>query len=157
MPASYRYALRTKAIAAVKRGEGKTAVSRLFQISRNTLDLWLKREEQDGDYKAITCYQQGYGYKIKDWQKFESSFSSMGIRPKPNSRRCGAIPSVSKTSAMLCVKLESVEKKTYGYRERDELKRQEFQERLKGKSAAHLVVSPTQKSISQNGFCVSLN
>lgn len=78
MPAPYSYDLRTKAIAAVKRGEGKTAVSRLFNISRNTLDLWLKREEQEGNYKAITCYQQGSRHKIKDWQKFREFVQQHG-------------------------------------------------------------------------------
>lgn len=57
MPAPYSYALRAKAIAAVKRGEHKIDVSRMLNISRNTLDLWLKREEQTGDCQAITHYQ----------------------------------------------------------------------------------------------------
>ena len=35
----YSEDLRQKAIAAVERGEGKTKVSRLLNISRNTLDL----------------------------------------------------------------------------------------------------------------------
>lgn len=48
MPAPYSDDLRQKAIAAVKRGERKTDVSRLFNISHNTLDLWLKREAKEG-------------------------------------------------------------------------------------------------------------
>jgi len=36
-------------------------------------------------------------------------------------------------------KIELVVKKTYGYQERDELKRQEFQERLKTKTTAQMV------------------
>lgn len=70
MPAPYSYDLRQKAITAVKRGEGKSHVSRILNISRNTLDLWLKREEQTGDYQAITHYQQGCRHKITDWQRF---------------------------------------------------------------------------------------
>lgn len=57
MSAPYSDDLRQKAIAAVKRGEGKTDVSRMFNISRNTLDLWLKREVQEGNCRAITHYQ----------------------------------------------------------------------------------------------------
>lgn len=45
-------------------------VSRMLNISRNTLDLWLKREEQTGDCQAITDYQQGNRHKIVDWQRF---------------------------------------------------------------------------------------
>lgn len=71
MSAPYSYDLRTKAIEAVKRGERKIAVCRLFNISRNTLDLWLKREEETGDYQAITGFQTGNRHKITDWNRFE--------------------------------------------------------------------------------------
>lgn len=78
MPAPYSYDLRTKAIAAVKRGERKSDVSRMLNISRNTLDLWLKREEQEGNYQAITNYQQGCRHKITDWQKFREFVQQHG-------------------------------------------------------------------------------
>lgn len=70
MTAPYSYDLRQKALAAVERGERKSQVSRMFNISRNTLDLWLKRKEQTGDCQAITQYQQGCRHKITDWQRF---------------------------------------------------------------------------------------
>lgn len=70
MPAPYSDDLRQKAIEAVKRGERKKDVSEIFNVSRNTLDLWLKREEQTGDCRAITNYQQGCRHKITDWQRF---------------------------------------------------------------------------------------
>ena len=72
MPAPYSYDLRKKAVEAVKRGERKKHVSEMFNISRNTLDLWLKREEQTGDCQAITNYQQGCRHKITDWNHFRS-------------------------------------------------------------------------------------
>ncbi|PSO80498.1 MAG: IS630 family transposase, partial [Cyanobacteria bacterium QH_9_48_43] len=43
MPAPYSYDMRSKALTPVKRGERKKEVSQMFNISRNTLDLWLKR------------------------------------------------------------------------------------------------------------------
>jgi transposase len=70
MSSPYSYDLRQKAIAAVERGERKSQVSRMFNISRNTLDLWLKRKATSGDYQAITHYQQGCNHKITDWQRF---------------------------------------------------------------------------------------
>jgi transposase len=70
MPSPYSEDLRQKAIAAVKRGERKKDVSEMFNISRNTLDLWLKREEQTGNCWAIKNYQQGCRHKITDWQRF---------------------------------------------------------------------------------------
>jgi transposase len=68
MPAPYDYDLRTKAIEAVKRGEKKLHVAQMLNISRNTLDLWLKREEETGDYQAIA--NTGRPQKIKEEKKF---------------------------------------------------------------------------------------
>ena len=82
----YSEDLRQKAIAAVERGEGKTKVSRLLNISRNTLDLWLKRKH----CRAITHYQQGCRHKITDWERFRE-FASMAIRPKAKWQSCGEI------------------------------------------------------------------
>ncbi len=65
MPAPYSYDLRRKAIGAVKRGHKKINVCRLFKISRNTLDLWLKREKETGDYAAI-ANQQGRHIAIRN-------------------------------------------------------------------------------------------
>ncbi len=78
MPAPYSNDLRTKAITAVKQGEGKTAVSRMFNISRNTLDLWLKREEEVGNYQAITHFQRGCRHKITDWGRFREFAQKQG-------------------------------------------------------------------------------
>lgn len=78
MAAPYSNDLRQKAIAAVERGERKTDVSRMMNISRNTLDLWLKRKEQEGNCQAITNYQQGCRHKIRDWQKFREFVQQYG-------------------------------------------------------------------------------
>lgn len=71
MPAPYSYELRQKAIASVERGEKKTIICRIFNISRNTLDLWLKRKKETGDLAAINNESGGKQPKIKDWDKFE--------------------------------------------------------------------------------------
>lgn len=71
MPAPYSEDLRSKALAAVKRGERKTDVSKMFNISRNTLDLWLKREQETGSCRAMRNFQQGCRHKITDWERFE--------------------------------------------------------------------------------------
>ena len=78
MPAPYSYDLRRKAIEAVNRGERKTDVSQMFHISRNTLDLWLKREEQTGDCQAITNYQQGCSHKIRDGERLRAFVQQHG-------------------------------------------------------------------------------
>jgi transposase len=78
MPAPYSYDLRQKAIEAVKGGERKTQVCQMLNISRNTLDLWLKREEQTGDYQAITDFQKGSRHKITDWKRCEEFVQKHG-------------------------------------------------------------------------------
>jgi len=70
MPAPYSYDLRTKAIEAVQRGERKSGVCGMLKIRCNSLDLWLKREEETGDYRPITGFQKGAGHKLRDWQRF---------------------------------------------------------------------------------------
>lgn len=70
MPSPYSYDLRAKAINAILRGEKKIAVCCLLKISRNTLDLWLKRAEETGDERANTNFPRGGFSKIRDWQKF---------------------------------------------------------------------------------------
>jgi transposase len=46
MPAPYSNDLRQKAIEAVKPGERNKDVSEIFNISRNTLDLWLNAKHK---------------------------------------------------------------------------------------------------------------
>lgn len=78
MAAPYSEDLRRKAMDAVKRGERKTVVCRMLNISRNTLDLWLKREATTGSCRAITNYQQGSRHKIKDWERFREFVKQHG-------------------------------------------------------------------------------
>jgi transposase len=66
MPAPYSYDLRSKAVA-----EKKVEVSHFFKISRNTLDLWLKKERETPDVKASLPVGVGTRPKIQDLKKFE--------------------------------------------------------------------------------------
>lgn len=70
MSAPYSDDLRKKAIEAVKRGQRKTDVCRFLKISRNTLDLWLKRVSETGDVRPSTPSKKGKPRKIKDEEKF---------------------------------------------------------------------------------------
>ena len=70
MAAPYSDDLRQKALDAIDRGERKSQVSRLFNISRNTLDLWLKRRETTGSCGVIRDYQRGPVPKIAELENF---------------------------------------------------------------------------------------
>ena len=71
MSAPYSYDLRKKAVNAYYRGEKKIAICRLMKISRNTLDLWLKREQETGDFKAIVERPPKNNRKIQDLERFK--------------------------------------------------------------------------------------
>jgi transposase len=71
MPKPYSYDLRQKVIQAIKLdGLKKSEASQLFNISRNTIDLWLKRQVETGDFQALPNLPPGNGHKITDWKKF---------------------------------------------------------------------------------------
>ena len=72
MSAPCSYELCSPTIEAMKRGQRKVNVYRMFRISRNTWDLGLKREKGTGDYIAIAI-KKGSHSKIKDKEKFEVS------------------------------------------------------------------------------------
>lgn len=71
MAAPYSYDLRQKVIQAIDKGMRKSEASRVFNLSRNTMDLWLKRREETGNYQASVGYQKGNRHKITDWKKFQ--------------------------------------------------------------------------------------
>ena len=77
MPKPYSYDLRQKVInAIVLDGMKKTEVAQVFQISRNTINLWLQRQAETGDYQPKPTRPQKTNAKIPDWQEF-SRFAQM--------------------------------------------------------------------------------
>jgi len=72
--------LREKVVAALDRGERKSQVSQMFNISRDTIDRWLKRREITGSVKAAQGYQQGHSHRVKDWQAFRAFAQTYGDR-----------------------------------------------------------------------------
>jgi transposase len=71
MPKPYSYDLRQKVIQAIQLDGLKISeASQLFNISRNTINLWLKRQAQTGNFEALPNLPPGNGHKITDWEKF---------------------------------------------------------------------------------------
>jgi transposase len=71
MAKPYSYDFREKVIAAIEMdGRKKCEVSEIFGISRNTIDLWLKRKEETGDLAAKPIRPLKDRHKITDWDKF---------------------------------------------------------------------------------------
>lgn len=78
MPAAYSLDLRQKAIAAIDRGEKKSHVSKTLKISRNTLDLWLKRREATGSLVPKMPVQRGPAPQINDLSAFKQFATEHG-------------------------------------------------------------------------------
>ena len=75
----YSYDLRQKVIQAIELdGMKKSVAAQVFGISRNTIDLWLKRRTETGDYQAKAKQPPGNGHKITDWQKFRAEAAQHG-------------------------------------------------------------------------------
>lgn len=80
MPVPYSYDLRRKVIEAVDAGRKKTEVSKFFNISRNTINLWLNKRKDNQDYQAEVGYQKGYRPKIANLEDFRQFAQKHGGR-----------------------------------------------------------------------------
>lgn len=73
MPKPYSLDLRQKVIDAIELdGMRKSEASLVFQISRNTIDLWLKRKAATGGLAPTRVANSVRKRKITDWQAFRS-------------------------------------------------------------------------------------
>ena len=65
MAKPYSYDFRQKVVAAIKvDGRKKCEVSEVFNISRNTIGLWLTRKKQTGDFLPEPNRPPGSNHKI---------------------------------------------------------------------------------------------
>ena len=78
MGAAYPIEIRQKALAAVDRGEKKLPVSRMFGISRNTLDEWLKLRAATGQVSPKVYRRRGPAPKIADLNEFRRFVATRG-------------------------------------------------------------------------------
>lgn len=131
MPKPYSYDLRSKVIEAVKKGKKKIEISRFFNISRNTLDLWLKQQEETGDYKPKEPIRKGTIPKIKDLEEFGKFVKENRGKTQKQMAQLWGDNLTQQNVSYACQKLGITrKKKTYGYQERDEERRREFKEKL---------------------------
>jgi transposase len=79
MAKSYSQDFRQKVVEAIELdGRKKCEVSEFFNISRNTIDLWLKRKAQTGSLKPKPNRPPGTNHKITDWEKFREFAKTHG-------------------------------------------------------------------------------
>lgn len=79
MAKPYSYDFRQKVIQAINLdGLKKSEASEVFNISRNTINLWLQRLAETGDVMQLPNQPPGNGHKITDWDKFRSFAKAHG-------------------------------------------------------------------------------
>jgi transposase len=103
MASPYSLDLRLKAVDAVDQGKPKCEVCRMFGISRNTLDLWLKRREATGSLAANTDYHHGPQPKIDDLEEFRTFAEQYGHLTQKEMAKLWPTP-VSATTIGLALK-----------------------------------------------------
>ena len=73
MAKAYSYDFRQKVIESIElNGLKQQEASELFNISRNTINLWFQQKAATGDFQAKTRPPITRGEKITDWAKFRA-------------------------------------------------------------------------------------
>jgi transposase len=96
----------------VKRREKKVEVSHFFKISRNTLDLWLKKERETGDVKASLPVGVGTRRKIQELKKFEEFVRENRDKTQKHMAQLWGDEDPQQNSSYACKNWELLEKKT---------------------------------------------
>ncbi len=119
MARAYSYDLRQKVIRAIELdGWKKSQAAEMFQISRNTIDLWLKRRQETGDYRALSNHPHRTKAKITDWQAFQEFVAQHGDKTQRQMAMLWGEPISSRTISRGLKKIGFTrKKKDYGYEE----------------------------------------
>jgi transposase len=111
MPKAYSQDLREKALAAVDRGVPKSEVIAMFNISRDSLDRWLKRREATGSLAAVQGYQRGHSHRIEDWQAFREFAEVHGDKTQAEMADLWHVPVSARTMSRALAKIRFTRKK----------------------------------------------
>jgi transposase len=99
-------------------GLKKTEASELFDISRNTINLWFESRDETVDIKVKTRASSSQQPKISNWEKFREFVKEHG--DKSQAEMAELWGNISQRSISRALKqIGFTRKKTYGYRERD--------------------------------------
>jgi transposase len=90
MPKPYSYDFRQRVLQAIELdGLNKCEASELFNISRNTINLWLQRKAQTGDVQALPNRPRGNNHKITDWEQFRAFAKTHGDKTQVEMAQLG--------------------------------------------------------------------
>ncbi|MFH7029856.1 MAG: IS630 family transposase [Heteroscytonema crispum UTEX LB 1556] len=140
MPKPYSDDFRQKVMEAIELdGFKKSEASQLFNISRNTINLWCQRKAQTGDIKPKSRQGSQRVGRIADWEKFREFVKANGEKTQTQMVELWDKDISQRTISRALQKIGHTRKKTYGYYQRDEAKRATFIAQLENLKAPHLV------------------
>jgi transposase len=112
MAKPYSYDLRQKVIQAIQLdGMRKNEASLIFNISRNTIDLWLKRQAETGDYQPKPKPSRGRERKITNWEKFRAFALSHGDKTQAQMAQLWEGPISARSISRALQKIDFTRKK----------------------------------------------
>ncbi|WP_198014941.1 IS630 family transposase [Mastigocladopsis repens] len=140
MAKAYSDDFRQKVMQAIELdGLKKSEASQVFNISRNTINLWLQRKAQTGDVKPKPRKASQQSGKISDWEKFRTFVKEHGDKTQSEMAQLWDGEISQRTISRALRKIGHTRKKTYGYSQRDEAKRAALLAQLDNPKASHLV------------------
>jgi transposase len=112
MAKPYSNDFRQKVIEAIElNGLKKTEASQLFNISRNTINLWCRRKAQTGDVQPQTKPTSSQVRKIQDWDKFVAFVKAHGEKTQSQMAQLWSDQISQPTISRALKKLEYTRKK----------------------------------------------
>lgn len=112
MAKPYSYDFRQKVIAAIEMdGRKKGEVSEIFNISRNTIDLWLKRKKETGSISPKSTKPLTSKDKITDWEKFKTFAQENSSKTQSQMAKLWEGEISSRTISRALAKIEFTRKK----------------------------------------------
>ncbi len=108
----------------------KSEVAEIFQISRNTIDLWLQRKQETGDYRALSNRPHCIKTRISNWQAFQEFVEQHGDQAQTQMAQLWGEPISPRTISRGLKKIGfTPKKKTTGMKK--EMKTEEMNSKLK--------------------------
>jgi transposase len=114
MAKPYSDDFRQKVIQAIELdGLKKCEASQLFNISRNTINLWLQRKAQTGDVKPKQKKASPHNGKIKDWEKFRNFVKEHGDKTQSEMAKLWSGDISQRTISRALQRIEHTRKKKH--------------------------------------------
>ncbi|MBE9029081.1 hypothetical protein IQ266_04810 [filamentous cyanobacterium LEGE 11480] len=131
MAKAYSYDFRCNVVEALELdGRKKSEVAELCNMSRSTINLWLKLKTEMGDLHERPQNPSNPSRKLTDLDKLREFVRANGDKTQPQMAELWKEDLSARTISQGLRKIGFTRKKTYGYQERDEEKRRAFLMRL---------------------------